>query len=58
MIGRFYYDDQGFRVRQRRAPGGGRRGAQDVKLLNPSMYFSVETVKELDGTPWATPASA
>lgn len=43
VIGRYYYDDQGFRVRKvaRREVEGVER---DVEVLNPSMYFSVENI--------------
>jgi RHS repeat-associated protein len=48
--GKYWYDDQGFRVR-RSAQYTVDGQERQVELLYPSMYFSVETQKDLQGNP-------
>lgn len=51
VVGRYWYDDQGFRVRRisRRKQESG--DEKEVELLYPSMYFGIERSLDADGKP-------
>ncbi|MBN2160742.1 MAG: hypothetical protein JW807_15235 [Spirochaetes bacterium] len=49
-LGRYDYDEQGFRVRKVSARPAGSE-ARSVETISPSMYLTLETQKDIDGRP-------
>jgi RHS repeat-associated protein len=51
VVGRYWYDDQGFRVRRISRQKQENGDKKEVELLYPSMYFGIERSLDADGKP-------